>query len=302
MSVRLVLNAQKAADPDLHDTIAYVRKYHCFDLDVRLSYFPEDIERLVSDAARGRIGRIVAGGGDGTVHHVLNALMALPAPRPELAILPLGTGNDFATAAKIPLTAVEALILAVEGDPVRVDVGRCNERYFLNVASGGFGAVVTTQTPPELKELLGGGAYALTGLLNLFNFTTFEGRVRIGEFETRVSSLALGVCNGRQAGGGMRLAPEACVNDGLLDIVLFTTEPLEIPPELAPPSETIFGALPFKRSLRAPEMELIPEGELRRLNLDGEPCEADRFVFSILPRELDLVLPEDSAVLCGGRS
>ena len=298
MRIRMIVNGLKAINPQLHEAITTIRQHHFFALDVRIAYLPEDIPTLVDECREDGIDRIIAGGGDGTVNQVLNALMALDGEgRPELAILPLGTANDFATAAEIPLDPYEALLMAVNGRSWNVDVGRVNDRHFLNVASGGFGAQVTTETPPELKSILGGGAYALTGLLKLFSFTPIRGRMRFGDFEFTGSAFATAVCNGRQAGGGMILSPDACIDDGLFDIVLFTLEPLPIPSELLPPSETLFGGLPFRKIFRAPEVEFTPETPPRRINLDGEPYEADAFRFRIEKGALQLVLPDTCPML-----
>ncbi|WP_188008697.1 diacylglycerol kinase family protein [Grimontia hollisae] len=70
-----------------------------------------------------------------------------PASRPELAVMPLGTANDFATPAKFPSIWKHALTLAQAGKSVPVDCVKANNRYFINVASGGFGAKVTAETP-----------------------------------------------------------------------------------------------------------------------------------------------------------
>ena len=298
MKIRLILNGGKRQRSDIQEAIDWVRRYHFFALDVRYTRELEDFERLTHDAVRDGIDRVIAGGGDGTLNLMVNALMKLPAEkRPEMAILPVGTANDFATAAFIPEQPRQALIAAIDGFASRVDIGQVNERYFLNVASGGFGAVVTAETPPELKEILGGGAYALTGLLKLFDFQPIYGTMKIGEYCFEGSSFATAVCNGRQAGGGMVLAPDALVDDGLFDIVLYTLDDLPIPATLAPPSSILGWLFPFKKILRAPEVEFTPEEGPRQINLDGEPYSAETFRFTMHHGALSLVLPPDTPLL-----
>ncbi len=294
----MILNGQKAANPLLQEAITTIRQHHFFALDLRTTHSPDEIRDLVEECRQDHIDRIVVGGGDGSINRVLNEIMKIPeSERPELAILPLGTANDFATAAEIPLDPYEALLIAVHGISFPVDVARANERHFLNVASGGFGAQVTTETPPGLKSFLGGTAYTLTGLLKLFSFSPIYGTMRIGEHRIEGSSFATAVCNGRQAGGGMILSPQACIDDGLLDIVLFTLDPLPIPGELLAPPERPFANLPFRKILRAPGVEFIPETPPRRVNLDGEPYDAERFFFRVLPGALRLVLPDTCPML-----
>ena len=106
-------------------------------------------------------------GGDGTVNEVATGLVQWGLDReglPALGVLPLGTANDFARSAAIPLDSVEALALVGSTEPVPVDLGLVGERVFVNVATGGFGTQVTLETPPPLKKALGGAAYFLTGV------------------------------------------------------------------------------------------------------------------------------------------
>jgi lipid kinase YegS len=298
VNIRLLVHPHKAEAPLVKEAITWVRQHHFFALDVHRIEDPNRADELVRDALDDGIDRLIIGGGDGTLNLLTNALMHLPPEqRPQMAILPIGTANDFARAAGIPLDPLEALLLAIDGSPRSIDIGQANERYFLNVASGGFGAQVTTETPPELKALLGGAAYALTGFLKLFNFIPIRGRMKIGDMEFEGSTFATAVCNGRQAGGGMLLSPDALVNDGLFDIVLYTLDDLPVPATLAPPSSPLGWMLPFKKIYRASEITFIPEDGLRRINLDGEPYEAEHFHFRIHPGACEMVLPPTSPLL-----
>jgi diacylglycerol kinase family enzyme len=102
---------------------------------------------------------LVAGGGDGTINEIVNGILeADTSPRMALAVLPLGTANDFSRGCGIPLEPYDALKLATEGEPVKIDVPSANGVYFANVASGGFGAEVTVGTNPQLKKARQDGA------------------------------------------------------------------------------------------------------------------------------------------------
>ena len=169
MSIRILLNGKKAGLEPVRNSIVAARDQG--PVDVRVTWEAGDIERLVSEACRDRCTRLVAAGGDGTVNEVADALLQLPqADRPELAILPLGTANDLATACGIPTDLPTALKLAATGKAAAVDAIRANERHFVNVASGGFAAEVTANTPVPLKNFMGGGAYTLSGLIKALNF------------------------------------------------------------------------------------------------------------------------------------
>jgi lipid kinase YegS len=298
MKIRLIVNGSKRDRPDLQEAITWVRQNHFFALDVRYSSTAEEIDKLIDEAIDDGIERIIAGGGDGTLNLVVNTLMKHPfEKRPEMAILPLGTANDFATAAFIPENPRQALITAIDCCSVPIDIGRANRRYFLNVASGGFGTVITAETPPELKQMLGGAAYLLTGILKLFQFTPIQGRMCVGDQCFEGSAYAIAVCNARQAGGGMVLAPDAYVDDSLFDVVLYTLDSPQIPEDLAPPSSVLGWILPFKKIFRVQEVTFVPEEGIRQINLDGEPYEAARFEFRIYSQALNVVLPPDTPLL-----
>jgi lipid kinase YegS len=176
----------------------------------------------VNDAKDGRIDRIVAGGGDGTVNEVFAAAYAagLP-PTCSLGVLPLGTANDFARSADIPADDLAAALrIAASAAPRPIDVGLLDGRMFVNLVSGGFGSRVTAQTDPRLKKQLGGLAYTMTGIARFAELSANHGRFRADGFEWEGDFLALAIGNGRYAGGGIPLCRDARLDDGLLDLMI----------------------------------------------------------------------------------
>ena len=121
-TIRAILNGKKAGTPELRSEIMRMREQGV-DLQVRVTWESQDMTRLVSEAVNQGMKRIVVAGGDGTVNEAVTALNQIEANvRPELAIIPMGTANDFATATKIPIMIREAIELAVNGDAVAVDL------------------------------------------------------------------------------------------------------------------------------------------------------------------------------------
>jgi len=298
---RLILNGKKADRPDVREGVARVRRAGQ-PLEVRVTWEGGDAARLVAEAAREGVDRVVVGGGDGSVNEIANGLMALdPAVRPELGILPLGTANDFATACGLPRDAAAALLLAVTGTAVPVDLGRANDAYFANIAAGGFGAAVTADTPVELKNFLGGGAYTVMGLVKALDFRPYACAIRTADGAVEGSVVVGAVCNGRQAGGGQPLAPDALVDDGLLDLVCLRPFPMASAPQVA---AEVMGLAPpgqFVLRLRVPWIEVEARDPLP-VNLDGEPIRSSRIRFAVVPGCLRLVLPPDCPCLSrGGR-
>jgi len=287
--IRILLNGKKAALPEVRSAVATMRREHG-SVEVRVTWEHGDCERLVREAARDGVGRIVAAGGDGTINEVVNGLAKLErAGRPELAILPLGTANDFAVACMIPGQPLDALRLAVTGTSRGVDIVQANERYFINIATGGFGSQVTAETSPQLKNFLGGGAYALAAVIKSLNFVPSRGRLLAEGVDLRGDAVAAAICNGRQAGGGQVLAADAYIDDGLLDIMVILVFPFaDVAQVLVEVKAQASGK--YVKRFRSPWAESRPE-QVRSVNLDGEPYQAEQIRFDVLPGEIQLVLP-----------
>jgi YegS/Rv2252/BmrU family lipid kinase len=159
---RLVLHKKSCTRPEVKAAVKHVRQSG-IDVDVYIPWSRKDLRRFVRQAIKDGAHRIVAGGGDGTLNAVVNAMIRGDArPKASLGILPLGTANDFARGAGIDAKdLMGALELACTGSPTKIDVGRMNDQYFINVASAGFGAEVTATTPQDMKKLLGGMALSV---------------------------------------------------------------------------------------------------------------------------------------------
>jgi len=160
--------------------VAWRDKGH--DLAVRVTWEGGDAERYVEEALSLGYTTVIAGGGDGSVRDIVHAMMTSERDDLALAILPLGTANDFATAAGTPESISEAIAL-LDAPPTDCDVIQVNDHYFLNMATGGFGTEVTTQTSEDLKNMLGGAAYLLTGLTRFSEIQAAEGSFSGDDFE-----------------------------------------------------------------------------------------------------------------------
>ena len=293
----IILNGKKAGSPAVRESISILRR-EVDDIQVRVTYEYGDVERFMHEALQYGCKRIIIGGGDGSVNEIVNAIAKLPREqRPELAILPLGTANDFATACEIPLNSLDALRYAVSRNTVPVDIVQANDRYFINMATAGFGAQVTAETPVELKNFLGGGAYTLVGVLKAMNFVPYKSHIHTSENTFKdVNIVASAICNGKQAGGGQVLAPHALINDGLLDIVGISDFTLADIPQVIEEIKNPDTRGRFIKYLQTPWLKSESE-QLIPLNLDGEPYKCHKIHFKVLPSALDLVLDESCPCL-----
>ena len=288
----LILHKKSAARPEVREAVE-----HCsalgHDLQVWIPWRGRDRRKLIDRAIKDGYERIIAGGGDGTLNKVVNAILRKPRKgKISLGLLPLGTANDFAFGAGLPKEDLKVCLeIAITGEATPIDVGRVNGRYFINVASGGFGAEVTATTPQDFKKALGGAAYTLMGMAKAFSlkphnaqFTTDDGVRR----DTTIIAMAVG--NNRFAGGGFEVAPKADMRDGLLDFSIMTAEtdlgPAAFAAELKNPFDDDNKLLRYHQS-----STLVVEADRPlHLNLDGEPVIGTRFEFDVLKHGLPVVL------------
>jgi lipid kinase YegS len=292
--VQLILNGKVAGNETLQTAIARQRAVE-HTIDVRVTSEKGDARRFVAET--GEVDLLIAAGGDGTLNEVVHGLMDLSeAARPVLGVVPLGTANDFATACGIPHDPEQALALCMQGKKVPIDVGKANEHWFLNAASGGFGAEVTAITPPELKNLLGPVAYAVMGAILATNLHHYQGRLILPDREVIGRGPVAIIGNGRQTGGGIQVAPRARIDDGLLDILAVR----EIPAlalltaarelqELSPDGEYI-------SYWQTPWAEVYTEEEIP-VNLDGEPVRFSSVRYEAVAKAIRLVVPPNCPLL-----
>ena len=152
---------------------------HLGTMDIVMTVSEGDAARAAAAAVRDGYDHLIVAGGDGTLNEVINGVGATPGGFDVVTfgIIPLGTGNDFATALGIPPEVEDALTAITGGDRVSVDVGRLNDRYFINVSAGGFIAEVSDAVDPKLKTLAGKLAYLVGGAQILFSYEP-RGRAR----------------------------------------------------------------------------------------------------------------------------
>jgi diacylglycerol kinase (ATP) len=222
---RIVLNPSSGRERGAgHVELLNTRlKDHFDDLAIVLTAGNGDAERAAAIAAADGCQTILVAGGDGTVNGVVNGLAAAGALGDvTLGIVPFGTANDFATALGIPLETERALDVLLAGRELAVDLGDVNGRLFVNTSGGGFIAEVSTAVTPQLKTIAGRLAYLIGGAQALLEFEPVGASVILEPGSMRLSRrlYAFAVCNSRLIGGGRLIAPDAVIDDGLLDVCL----------------------------------------------------------------------------------
>lgn len=234
---------------------------------------------------------VVAIGGDGTLHETMNGL-ADQQHRPVLGIVPMGTVNDFARALQIPLIPEEAIRNLASPRTRRVDMGRLNERLFVNVVAAGSLAGSLSSVTSEDKNRLGFLAYLREGIKELTSSKAHpltiihDGQTWEGSSPLFIAALTNSV------GGFEKLAPSAAVDDGLLHC--FIVKDLHLLNSVTVSISLLLGNLRNHKDViyfTAREVTLR-SSEPVRTNVDGEAGPLLPLTLSTIPRHIQVVVPE----------
>jgi YegS/Rv2252/BmrU family lipid kinase len=184
--------------------------------------YPGHAIDLAKQAGEQNYDMVIAMGGDGTVHEVVNGLMKVSEEkRPALGVVPAGSGNDFAHAIGVPTKSDHALVHALGTESSAVDLGvmtdeHGKQEYFDNSTGIGFDSVVTIRS--HRLPIVRGFLMYLTAVIQtiLLDHNAITMQIETEEQSWVQSNLLLTMCNGPREGGGFMMAPEAKIDDGIL--------------------------------------------------------------------------------------
>jgi YegS/Rv2252/BmrU family lipid kinase len=253
------------------------------------------LDRVVAEGPR----LLVVGGGDGTVGAAAHRVAGTDT---VLGVVPLGTANDFARTLEVPQDPIAAVTAMLDGRVVDVDLGRVEDasgrRTFLNVASLGLSVGVTAMLTPGLKRRLGPAAYPIATLRAYRHHAPFSARLSFpgGDHPALVLDdlMQVAVGNGRHYGGGNSVAPNASIDDHLLDVYAIERGRLRDHVSIAR----------FLKDGRFVEHERVTHLTTRAVrietdsplpvNLDGEVSATTPLTFTVERNALHVVIPATS--------
>lgn len=289
----VILNPSAGSIQDLEEVTARLSRLP--NVEVRLTSKRGSAARFAGMAIKKGRQTIVAAGGDGTLNEVINGIGEnLGAAR--VGLLPLGTGNDFARSIGMPVDLEEAIEVIQAGETRAVDLVRVTSdevRYFVNVSAGGFSGLVNEKLTPEMKQTWGPLAYLRGAAAALPELRAYRTTLAFDNAESIMLELYnVVVANGRYVAGGRLIAPEASIDDGLLDIVLIPQRPAG---ELA----LVIAQIALGTHLSS---DAVIHRRARKLtvnskpgmwfNVDGELVGNEPATFEILPRALRFIAPQ----------
>jgi diacylglycerol kinase (ATP) len=268
--------------------------------DALLSEAPGHITELAGQAVADGAGRLVVVGGDGTVNEAVNGMLRSSSAPVELAVVPLGTGDDFARTFKIPTRPEEAFRVAAEGTVRTIDAGLARfqdwdgspaERYFANFGGAGISGAIARRGAATSRRLGAKAAYLWATVAVFVRWKSILMRVELDESTRSEVLYEVLVANGAYTAGGMRVAPDAIPDDGLFDAVLigdFTKA------EFAVTFPKIYrGTHVGHRKVEVVRANVVgvSADELLPVVLDGEQPGTTPVRFEVMPSALRLRVP-----------
>ena len=263
--------------------------------DALISERPGQLSELTADAVRGGATQLAVVGGDGTVYEVVNGLLAAGGGDVEMAVLSRGTGTDFARSLGLPLKFDDAVRVALNGRVRTIDAGRATfhsgEAWFANFAGAGISGAIARDANASSKALGGKAAFMVSTVKVFARWKSASAEAVVGGETRRGQMFEIVAMNGPYAAGGMKIAPEAAMDDGLLDTVVFgDVTKLDF--------LTTFPKIYSGRHLSHPKIELVRGASVTveadpplPVVLDGEQPGTTPARFEIVPGALRVRVP-----------
>jgi diacylglycerol kinase (ATP) len=229
----------------------------------------------------GDFNLIVAAGGDGTINQVVNGMVGSNIP---LAVIPCGTGNDFAGMIGMPTDIEAALNQVLNGSTIFIDLGKVNDRYFINSVGAGFDGQVGYNVNQGFRFLRGKMVYILSIFKTILSYSGHYVRLTIDGHREEFQALLIAVNNSVSYGGGLKITPQALIDDGYLAICTARMmNPLEICKNLPKLVNGTHGNLSKIKLTQAKTVLLESETPLY-CQIDGEIEKTNVLRFEVLPQ------------------
>lgn len=275
----------------LQETIEFLQD-HGWNVALRLTEAAGDGGRLAREAVTQKAEMVIAAGGDGTIHEVIQELAGTET---ALGVLPIGTVNDWARETGIPLDAHGAREILVHGRTRHIDLGRVNEHYFLLMVGIGLDGKVTRKVEKHPLKRLGVAGYLLAGIWYGLRYRSFVASVISGERTGQISALQIVIGNTQLYGGAIKFTWRAKGDDGLLDVCIVRKRGLF--GRLIVAMRFLLGRTEQRQWISYERSETIeiqtpkPVG----MQIDGDPIGYTPAHIRVVPAALKVVVPRKSS-------
>jgi YegS/Rv2252/BmrU family lipid kinase len=290
-SILFIINPKAGVDrvKAIQDAIVNILDKSVFDIRFAYTEYPKHGIELARQAAADHIDIVVSVGGDGSLNDVVTGLQGSDA---ILGIIPKGSGNGLARSIGIPLKLEKALEVINSFNVQALDVGMANDHYFISNTGVGFDALITKAF--EGNDARGFKTYLSLILKHFRRFKAQDWVLNIDGREVREKAFMITIANAPQLGYNFFIAPQAKLNDGMLDIVVIREHPSLLTPLIG--LQAFMGAIQESRYVQhysGKEIRISnPQNSIMQVDGDAVSCHAGEPIgISIMPKAIKVLVP-----------
>lgn len=261
---------------------------HQFSIDLKHTQGPGEAYDLAKDAVDKNYQAVIVVGGDGTLNECAAAIMDTPL---IMGIIPVGSGNGLGRHLGIPLHWQEAFQLLNYAPTMNMDVGTANGKPFLNVAGLGYDAYVAHDF--ALQKTRGFKTYVHSVLRTFRRYRAHSYKIQLRNSQFKIKALMITVANGSQFGNNAYIAPQASINDGLIDVtVIHKVKNFSALQLVIQIFNKKISHSRYVRQFQTPRLRIKQKSKIA--HLDGEPFILGKKVeFAVRPKALQIWVPQD---------
>jgi diacylglycerol kinase (ATP) len=294
-TIVFIINANHTLSSFNQRIINACEQHNQFNTKTYFTNHPKHAVEIAKQQTNEKVDVIVAVGGDGTIHEILNGILSVDSKNPQLAILPNGTGNDFMRTRqhfKNPEHFIQSIL---SNKQETIDIGQITSnstiQYFINIADIGFGGAVIHSLTKQRKIVGGKLAYSLAILKTFFSYKKSVLKISAPGFIHESATFMVVFCNGSIFGSGLTIHPGAKVNDGQLNAVIIGNVSLLDYLRYLP-------KLKRGKFIHHPEVHYLEYNEItvesptpQWTETDGEIATSENIKVTLLPNCIDLLSP-----------
>jgi len=247
-----------------------------------------DASLRTAEAVNEGFSLIIAAGGDGTIFEIINALGDHDIP---IGIIPIGTSNVFASEMNIPKDVYLSFSLLLHNSPIKVDLGRVNDKKFIFTAGCGLDSFTINNLDFRFKTIFGRPSFVLTGIKSFFQYKFPKITLNFPDENIIEAGYQVMINNTKSYGGNYMLAPKASVFDGLLDVIILKRRDVFS-------NIRYLLSVPFEEHLKYRDISyyqtkkvILKAEQPVNIQLDSEVCAVTPAEVEVIPRGLSVILP-----------
>ena len=295
LKIAFIINSAHKTSSLNEEIITACKTNTAFSVQVKKTQYAKHAFDLAAELTTEKVDCIIAVGGDGTIHEILNGILSQQNHKPKIGILPNGTGNDFMRTREHFQSTQQFIQSLLSHKSETIDIGQITSKtsihYFINIADIGFGGAAIHTLNKQRKLFRGKLAYSLAILKTFFTYKKSYLTITSSNYHKQSNTFMVVFCNGSIFGSGLTIHPKAKVNDGQMHVVVIG-------------NVSLFDYLRYLPKLK--KGEFIEHSEVEYLDTnkisvdskstqwteaDGEIIGSENIQVELLPHFLQLLIP-----------